>query len=91
MTERTIKKQAIIPRLDGIQQDVEEVLPDLISLGSEEHFLTDYGDEGNYLLPWDIFTKESADEAFHAAKNCFERCKELIEEIRRWRDENSKS
>ena len=37
---------------------------------------------------WDIFTKESADEALNAASNCFERCKALIEKIRGWRVKN---
>ena len=36
-------------------------------LGLEEHFMTDYGDEGSYKLPWDLFYEESAVSALHAA------------------------
>jgi len=27
-------------------------------LGEEEHFMTDYGDESSYRLPWDIFKED---------------------------------
>lgn len=57
------------------------MLPNLLALGATEHFLTDYGDEANYRLPWDLFTKESAEEALKAARQCLEQLNELLEVI----------
>jgi HEPN domain-containing protein len=47
---------------------MERMLPDLLALGSAEHFLTDYGDEVTYKLPWDIFDKGAASDALDAAR-----------------------
>lgn len=47
---------------------LQGLLPDLLALGTREHFLTDYGDEATYTLPWDLFTRASADEALQAAR-----------------------
>lgn len=44
------------------------MLPDLLALGTEAHFLTDYGDEATHTLPWDLFTQETADDALSAAQ-----------------------
>ncbi len=38
---------------------MEKMLPELLALGSAEHFLTDYGDEVSYKLPWDLFDKDA--------------------------------
>ena len=47
---------------------LHQMLPDLMALGSEAHFLTDYGDEANYRLPWEIFTQETAEDALQSAR-----------------------
>jgi len=47
---------------------LESMLPDLLALGSETHFLTDYGDETNYRLPWELFTRETALDALGSAQ-----------------------
>lgn len=47
---------------------LESMLPDLLALGSEAHFLTDYGDETNYRLPWELFTRETALDALESAQ-----------------------
>lgn len=47
---------------------LESMLPDLLALGSEAHFLTDYGDETNYRLPWELFSRETALDALQSAQ-----------------------
>ncbi len=37
---------------DGVSELLHAILPDLLVLGTETHFLTDYGDEASYTLPW---------------------------------------
>jgi hypothetical protein len=65
-------------------------LPEFRTLGVEEHFMTDYGDESSYKLPWDIFDKESAKLALNAAKRCKEAAEDIIKSIRRWRSEKKR-
>jgi len=50
------------------REAMEKMLPDLLALGSAEHFLTDYGDEVAYKLPWDLFDKSAAAGALQAAR-----------------------
>ncbi len=52
-----------------VRMRIQSMLPDLALLGTETHFLTDYGDEINYILPWDIFTQEMAEEALTSARH----------------------
>lgn len=47
---------------------LERMLPDLMALGSAEHFLTDYGDEACYRLPWEIFDRDAAADALASAR-----------------------
>ena len=35
----------------AIDDLIRQMLPDLLALGTAEHFLTDYGDEATYTLP----------------------------------------
>jgi hypothetical protein len=48
------------------------MLPDLLVLGIEAHFLTDYGDEASYTLPWDLFTQQTAEDALQSARQLVE-------------------
>ena len=48
-----------------------ETLPDFQSLGAEQHFLTDYGDEETFTLPWDLFSEDSAIESISTARKCW--------------------
>jgi HEPN domain-containing protein len=57
-----------LPLPEDIQQQIRRILPDLLALGTTEHFLTDYGDEATYTLPWDLFTQEAAQDALAAAR-----------------------
>jgi len=58
---------------------MQQFLPDLLALGSTEHFLTDYGDEVAYKLPWDLFDKDSAFDALQAARHSVESARSIIQ------------
>ena len=60
-----LQEQELPDNLSGLLQSL---LPDLLVLGTEAHFLTDYGDESSYTLPWDLFTRETAEDALQAAR-----------------------
>jgi HEPN domain-containing protein len=64
-----------------VQQKMQQMLPDLLALGSSEHFLTDYGDETTYTLPWDLFTKVSATDALEAARRSFVLAQAVVAEV----------
>jgi HEPN domain-containing protein len=53
-----------------VRTAIGDALPDFLTVGADEHFMTDYGDESSYILPWDLFTRESADSALGAARKC---------------------
>ena len=72
---------------DEIQDILQHMLPNLLALGATEHFLTDYGDEANYRLPWDLFTEDSAQDALKAARQCLEQLQSLLEAIATKRQE----
>ena len=74
---------------ENIQEKMHRILPDLLALGTTEHFLTDYGDEATYTLPWDLFTEESAVDALTAARRSFEQTQELLDIITEWRREQA--
>ncbi len=68
---------------------MHRLLPDLLALGTTEHFLTDYGDEATYTLPWDLFTQEAAEDALAAAQRTLEQTQELLDTIAKWRRDES--
>jgi HEPN domain-containing protein len=70
-------KESTIPT--EILNRIRNALPDFILLGLEEHFMTDYGDEASYRLPWEIFTETSASAALDAARRCAEAAVEIVE------------
>ena len=49
-------------------------------LGLEEHIRTDYGDESQYRTPWEIFDRESAEEALTLARHAKDLAKRIIEQ-----------
>ena len=71
----------------NIREQIKDILPDFLLLGLEEHFMTDYGDEGSYKLPWDIFDEESAVSAMNAAHMCKTASEEIIYRSHKWRSE----
>ena len=52
----------------AIRERIQQMLPDLLALGSEEHFLTDYGDEVSMRVPWELFDEAAASDAVQAAR-----------------------
>lgn len=67
-----------------IQETMQQLLPGLLALGAAEHFLTDYGDERTYTLPWDLFTVESATEALNTAQQVFQLADTAVQAIAAW-------
>lgn len=84
---------ALLLRGQQLPPDVSELLhamlPDLLVLGAKTHFLTDYGDEANYTLPWDLFTQSTAEDALDAARRLSQLAHSLQVAIISWRQEQS--
>jgi HEPN domain-containing protein len=57
---------------ESLKQEIKEALPLFEELGFEEHFMTDYGDEGSQKVPWQIYGEGEAREAIQIAKRCFD-------------------
>ena len=62
------------------------MLPHLLVLGAEAHFLTDYGDEASYTLPWDLFTRQTANDALQSARQLVGIVRTLPDMIKVWRE-----
>lgn len=81
-THDPAKEMAALLRTSELPADVQEMvagmLPDLLALGHAEHFMTDYGDETTYTLPWEIFTGESAADALEKARRALSSAREII-------------
>lgn len=71
---------------ENINELLQTMLPHLLVLGTEAHFLTDYGDETNYTLPWDLFTQQSATEALQSARQLVAIVQTLPDAVQSWRD-----
>ena len=92
-THDPARQIAGVLREQELPEDVSDLLhamlPDLLVLGTETHFLTDYGDEANYTLPWDLFTQQSAVDALQSARRLVQMTYALQEMITIWRQEQS--
>jgi len=81
-THDTAQEIAKLLREGSLAREVNEILlhmlPDLLALGKQEHFLTDYGDEATYTLPWDLFDQDSSQEAMTIAERSLKVAKELV-------------
>lgn len=73
----------------NVSELLHAMLPDLLVLGVEAHFLTDYGDEASYTLPWDLFTQQTAADALHAARRLVQMADTLQDMIMTWRQRQS--
>jgi HEPN domain-containing protein len=71
----------------AITDRIKEGLSDFQTLGVEEHFMTDYGDEPSHRLPWDIFDEDSASSALNSARSCLSIAQQIVEGVKRWRKE----
>ena len=70
----------------NVRELLQVMLPDLLVLGTEAHFLTDYGDEEHYTLPWDLFTQQTAEDALGAARRLAQMAHALPAMIKAWRE-----
>lgn len=73
----------------NVRELLRAMLPDLLVLGTEAHFLTDYGDEASYTLPWDLFTRQTAEDALQSARRLVQMAHTLQDMIRAWRQERT--
>jgi HEPN domain-containing protein len=69
----------------NIRDAIKNLLPDFLTLGVEEHFMTDYGDESSYTLPWEMFNEESARSALQSARLCASESEKIIQLAHQWR------
>ena len=58
-----------------------EILPDFQSLGSEQNFLRDYGDEETYTLSWNLSSEDSAIEAISTARECLVVAERIVSSV----------
>jgi HEPN domain-containing protein len=88
-THDPVRQIAAILREEELPQEIrlalQQMLPDLLALGTREHILTDYGDEDTFTLPWDLFTQESARDALQTARRCVQAVQELLTSVEAWR------
>jgi HEPN domain-containing protein len=80
---RLVREEALP---DRVKSQIKEALPDFLVLGADEHFMTDDGDEDTYTLPWELFTRESAETAMDTAKKCLQHAVEIVADVREHRD-----
>jgi len=66
---------------EDLRQLLMEALPDFRLLGAKQHFLTDYGDEETYTLPWDLFSEDSAIEAISTARKCLAAAERVVSSV----------
>jgi len=59
----------------------EEIIKISDRYGTEEHFMTDYGDEATLSDPWSLFDEEDAKEALAMAEKCFSLASEIMEAL----------
>ncbi len=92
-THEPARQIAVVLREQELPANVRELLqamlPDLLVLGVEAHFLTDYGDETSYTLPWDLFTRQTAEDALQSARRLVQMAHTLQDMIRAWRQGRS--
>lgn len=66
-------------RLKNLSKDIGALAEITGKLGFEEHIRTDYGDETHYQTPWELFDRESAEEAVRLARAAHDTAQEIIE------------
>lgn len=74
---------------EEIRSMIKDILPQFLTLGLEEHFMTDYGDESSYTLPWDLFDENAASEALNSAQLCRSASLRIVDQVNQWRLSNN--
>jgi HEPN domain-containing protein len=77
-----LREQTLPPHVSDL---LHVMLPDLLVMGAKTHFLTDYGDEASYTLPWDLFTQATAEDALRSARQLVQTAHLLQATIMIWR------
>jgi len=73
----------------AVREVLTSMLADLLALGPQEHFMTDYGDETQYALPWDLFDQASAEDAIAAARRSLATARDATDAVRRWQEQQA--
>ena len=66
---------------EDLRQLLMRAPPNFQSLGAEQHFLMDYGDEETYTLPWDLFSEDSAIGAISIARKCLAAVERIVSSV----------
>lgn len=66
------------PTLDDVTRDIEALMDASEKLGFEAHVRSDYGDEGDYRTPWELFDRTSSLEAVALARQAYERAAKVV-------------
>jgi HEPN domain-containing protein len=67
------------PQPKSLSKDIATLREITEKLGFEEHIRTDYGDESQYRTPWELFDRESAEEAVSLARRAYDTALRIIE------------
>jgi HEPN domain-containing protein len=78
--QELLKEESAIP--SGLREAASELAELGARFGTKEHFLTDYGDESQFLSPWKLFGEEDAKEAKETAERCFLLSKDITGKLR---------
>ena len=63
------------------KETLEQLLETFETIGAEEHFLTDYGDEAAYRDPWSLFGESDARRALETARRCAWGAGRILEQV----------
>jgi len=74
-----LRKESVVP--SGLREAANELAKLAARFGTKEHFLTDYGDESQFLSPWKLFDEKDAQEAKETAERCFVLSKEITDKL----------
>jgi len=77
---RALSRLAKNARLSRLRTEIAALGEITEKLGFEEHVRTDYGDESQYRTPWEIFDRESAEEALSLARRAQEIARRIIKQ-----------
>lgn len=78
--QRALSRLSGDVRLRRLRREIEALGEITEKLGFEEHIRTDYGDESQYRTPWEIFDRESAEEALGLARQAHNIAGRIIEQ-----------
>lgn len=67
------------PPLKNLNEDIAALRDISNKVGFEQHIRTDYGDESQYRTPWELFDRESAEEAVGLARRAYGTALRIIE------------